>query len=88
MRFRPKRHTSVYRGAVTGLRLDENLAVHQMESLPHADESKAATVDGVLRVKANPQVIHGQLYLCRCSAQFHLKVPLTAVLDCILQGFL
>jgi len=45
-------------------------------------------VEGVLRVKANPQIFHGQLYLCRCSAQFHFKATLTAVLDRVLQGFL
>ena len=30
MRFRPKRHTSVYRGAMAWLRLDGKLAAHQL----------------------------------------------------------
>ena len=66
------------------IRLDGKLAAHQLQSLPHANESDAAIVEGVLRVKANPQIFHGQLYLCRCSAQFHSEMTRTAVLNCIL----
>ena len=45
-------------------------------------------IDSVLPVKANSLVIHGQLYLSRCCAQFDSELPRTAVLDCILQSFL
>ena len=76
------------RGATAGLRLDGKLAAHQLQSLLHADEPEAATVDGVLRVKANSQVTHGQLNLSLCTAQFHLKVANAAMLHRILQRFL
>jgi len=45
-------------------------------------------VECVLWVKSNSLVIHSQFYLTRCSKQFHTEVPLTAVLNCILQSFL
>jgi hypothetical protein len=73
---------------MAGFRLDGKLAVHQLQSLPHADEPKARTIHGVLRVEANSLVIHGQLYRSRCCAQFDSELPLTAVLNCILQSFL
>jgi hypothetical protein len=45
-------------------------------------------VDGILRVKANPQVAHGQLNLSLCTAQFHFEVLHATVLHPILQSFL
>jgi hypothetical protein len=76
-------HQSTNRGTTTRFRIDEKLAAHQLQSLAHADKPYAAAVDGNLLVKANSQVTHGQLYLTRCSVQFHSEVSLTAVLDCI-----
>ena len=76
------------RSTRAGLRLDGNLTAHQLHSLSHADEPEAATVDGVLRVKANSQVAHGQLNLSLCTAQFHFEVPHATVLHRILQSFL
>src|SRR6266403_141246 len=84
MRFHHKGHPSANRGATAGFRIDRKLAAYQVQPLPHADKSYAATVHGVLRIKANSRVTHGQLYLPRCSAQFHSEVPRAAVLDCIL----
>ena len=76
------------RGATAGLRLDGKLAAHQLQSLPHADEPEAVRVGGVLRVKANSQVSHGQLNLSLCTAQFHFEVLHATVLHRILQSFL
>ena len=49
---------------------------------------KPRRYDGVLRVKANSQVAHGQLNLSLCTVQFHFEVPHTTVLHRILQSFL
>jgi len=78
----------VDRSTRTELRVDGKLTVHQLQSLSHADEPQAATVDGILRVKANSQVAHSQLNLSLCTPQLHFEVPRAAVLHRILQGFL
>lgn len=86
--FHLKGHSSGDHGATARLGLDGQLAAHQVRSFPHADEPQAVTIDNILLVKANSLVIHAQLYLFRCCAQFDSELPLTAVLNCILQSFL
>ena len=82
------RHTNVDRSTRAGVRLDGNLTAHQLYSLSHADEPEAATVDGVLRIKANSQIAHGQLNFSRGAVQFHFELSRAAVLHRILQSFL
>jgi hypothetical protein len=84
----PEGHARENRRAAGWLRRDGKFAFHQVDSLAHTDEPQTPPAKGMLLVKANAVVANSKVNLRRGPFEPHSEVPHTAVLDCILQGFL
>jgi hypothetical protein len=82
------RDTSVNRGAMLELRLDEQLAVHQFYALLHTGEPQARAAQGRLAVEAHAAIANDEVERIRCPAQLDAEPARTAMSYRVLQGLL
>jgi hypothetical protein len=57
------RHTRPNLGSASGLRLDYHCSVHELQSLPHTDQSQTTTAQGLLLVKPRSRIAYRQMDL-------------------------
>ena len=76
------------RGTTLELRFDRQRSLHQLQSLPHADEAKTSALPCRFAVKAHAGIPYCEMNLIRRSPQAHFEVPYSAVFHRIVEGFL
>ena len=82
------RDTSVNRGAMLELRLNEQLAVYQFYALLHTGEPKPRAAQSRLAVEANAAIANDEVERIRCPAQLDAEPARTAMSYRVLQGLL
>jgi len=69
----------VYLCPTLGLRADKRVSIHEFQPLSHTGDTKPASQDCHLGVKANPRIAHGEMDYTRRSEQFNFEVLLSTV---------
>ena len=82
------RDTSVNRGAMLELRLNDQVAVHQFYTLQHAGEPKPRAAQSRLAVETNAAVANDEVERIRCTAQLDAELAHTTMFYRVLQGLL
>jgi len=78
----------VDRRTTFGLRVDGETALHEFQSLPHVVETKPSAGLYCFEVKAHAAITDREMNLLRRSVQLNIELPHSAMLHCIVQGFL
>jgi hypothetical protein len=78
----------VYLCPTLGLRVDKKDSIHKFQPLSHTGDTKPASQDCHLGIKANSRIAHGEMDYIRRSEQFNLEVPLSTVPRRIEERFL
>ena len=81
-------NSNVDLGAAIQLRRNRERSVHQLHSLPHADEAQPPAPVHRFDIEANPIVANGELNLSRHSQELNFKLRRLTMLRCIVQCLL
>ena len=71
-----------------GLRVDEETAPNEFQSLLHAVETKPSALPCRFEVKAHAGITGREMNRIQRFLQLHTELPHAAMLHCIVQGFL
>ena len=84
----PNGRAGQYGGATCRLRLDEQLAIYQLETFLHAGQAKSHASTRRIDVEANAFIPNGEINGVPVSAKMHIEVTHAAVSNGVAEGFL
>src|SRR5215203_3271249 len=84
----PNRRAGENGGATCRLRLDEQFATDQLQSLFHAGQAQAQTLVHITDVKAGTAIANGEIDRVASGAKMHIEGTDPTVSQCVVQRFL